>query len=301
MSDDQVFVNFSMNCLPARRDDGYASPPSWDAARGAVEGFCQLVADAGMGATLFVASDVCKRQREALRGLDNAGVEMGLLSDPRLEGFRGYLTSYKIDQQKEVISMGCSRFGDAFGREPETFRPAEFSANTDTFIAVCELGFHQGSFSLPERHVTACGSNWRGAYPFAHHVDPLDVLQPGTLELYDVPVTSDLDKTTLNGQEEFTPLFLGTEQADIETHAAFLVAQHLARMKRDDVHVKTISCLSTNCGDYAGADGRGAKMLALVIDTIRREADKHGMVIVPATFEQIHSEADRMYEAGKQT
>lgn len=301
MPEDRLLVSFTMNCAAVDRGAGYPGPSTWSAANKAAEGFADAVVSAGMKATMFVASDVCKRAVDALRACDKSGVEIGLLTDPRLEGFKGSLASYGIEHQKELISMGASTFTDALGREPKTFRPGEFSANNDTYIVLCELGFRQGSFSLPERHVVPECSNWRGAYPFAHHVDPLEVLQPGTLELYNVPVTSDFDKTTLNGQQDFTPLFLGSEQRDIDSAAAFLVSKHLKRMKSDNVHVKTLTCMSTNSANYADQTSHAAKMLAHIIDTIRRLADEQELALVPATLADIHEEADRLYKEGKHT
>lgn len=301
MPEDRLFVNFTMNCAPVDRGAGYPGPRSWPSASDAMVGFAAALASAGMKATMFISSDVCKRAVDALRACDKSGVEIGLLTDPRLEGFKGSLASYNIDHQKELISMGASAFADALGREPTTFRPGHFSANNDTYIVLCELGFRQGSFSLPERHVAPECSNWRGAYPFAHHVDPLDVLNPGTLELYNIPVTSDFDKTTLNGQQDFTPLFLGSEQSDIESSAAFLVAKHLKRMQTEAVHVKTITCVSTNSANYADPGSQPSRMLAHIIDAIRRAAGERQLHVVPATLADVHEEADRLYKEGKHT
>ena len=299
MTQDRLFVNFNLDCPPAKGGSSYPGPHSWDFAKATVDGFARTLADAGMKATLFAASDVCKRAATALNGLHESGVEVGLLTDPRFEGYKGFLGSYRIDQQKEIISVGAKTFEDALGRAPESFRPGEFSANNDTVIALCELEFRQGSFSLPERYAAARYCNWRGAYPFAHHVDPLDVRQPGTLELYDVPVTSDFNKTTLNGQEDFTPLFLGSEQLEAPEHAEFLVSNHIDRMKRDGVNVKTITCVSTTCANYEDRGSRASQALGHIIDTVRRLADENGLELAPATLAEIHGEADRLYKLGK--
>jgi len=301
MPEDRLFVSFTMDCPGVDRGAGYPGPASWPFAKKSMAGFVQALGAAQMKATLFLASDTCKRAGDWVRELPDSRIELGLLSGPRLEGYRGHLASYRLEHQKEIISLGVSTFQDVFEREPETFRPGEFSANNDTVIVVCELGFRQGSFSLPERDIASACSTWKGAYPFSHHMDPLDVLQPGTLELYDVPVTSDFDKTTLNGQEEFTPLFLGTEQKDIESNAAFLVSKHLDRMTREDIHVKTITCVSTNAANYADKESRASRMLAHVIETIKRLADERHLMLVPATLADIHAEADRLYKEGKLT
>ena len=301
MPEDRLFVSFTMDCPWVDRGTRYPGPASWPFAEKSMAGFVQALGAAQLKGTLFLASDTCKRAGDTVREFEDSRVELGLLSDPRLEGFKGSLAGYRVDHQKEIISLGVSTFQDVLGREPETFRPGEFSANNDTVIAACELGFRQGSFSLPERNVASSCSTWKGAYPFCHHMDPLDVLQPGTLELYDVPVTSDFDKTTLNGQEEFTPLFLGTEQSDIESNAAFLVSKHLERMTKEDIHVKTITCVSTNAANYADQDSRASRMLAHVIDTIKRLADERHLTLVPATLADIHAEADRLYKEGKLT
>ena len=301
MPEDRLFVSFTMDCPGVARGTGYPGPASWPFAKKSMVGFVQALGAAHLKASLFLASDLCKRVGDTVSEFDDSRVELGLLSDPRLEGFKGSLAGYRVDYQKEIISLGVSTFQNVFGREPETFRPGEFSANNDTVIAACELGFRQGSFSLPERDVASACSTWKGAYPFSHHMDPLDVLHPGTLELYDVPVTSDFDRTTLNGQEEFTPLFLGTEQRDIKSNAAFLVSKHIERMTREDIHVKTITCMSTNAANYADPGSRASQMLAHVIDTIKRLADEHHLMLVPATLADIHAEADRLYQEGKLT
>ncbi len=301
MARDKLFVSFTLDAPPAESGTSYPTPASWDAAESAMKGFAAAVADAGMKSTVFAASTTCKRLADALTELAEAGVEVGLLTDPRLEGYKGFLASYHIDQQKEIIGLGVEVFKDRLGRPPSVFRPGEFSANRDTVIALAELEFRQCSLSLPERYVLSRYSNWRGAYPFAHHVDPLDVRQPGTLELYDVPVTSDFDKTTLNGQEEFTPLFLGPEQLDAEQHAEMLVRSHLERMARENVHVKTIVCAATTCANYARADTSVSNALRHILDTVRRAAEEADLELAPATLAEIHDEADRLYREGKRS
>jgi len=301
MPRDPVFVSFTMNCAGADRGVGYQCPRTWSAAEASLEGFAQRLQEAELKGTLFVASDLCKRAGDTIRSLAAEGLEFGLLTDPRLEGFRGCLANYRIEQQKELINMGAVTLTGTLGRPVEAFRAGEFSANNDTAIVLCELGFRHTSFSLPERHVLGQQSNWRTAYPFAHHVDPLDVLHPGTLELYEVPVTSDFDKTTLNGQEDFTPVFLGTAHEDCGTNAEFLLGKHLARMKAETVHVKTLTCVSHNVQSYGEPDSPAAENLAVVIDTVRRLVDEHGLELVPATLAQIHDEADRLHKDGLHT
>jgi len=209
------------------------------------------------------------------------------------------LGSYRIDQQKGIIGLGVEAFKDRLSRDPESFRSGEFSASRDTLIALCELMFRQCSLSLPERYAVSRYSNWRGAYPFAHHVDPLDMKLPGTLELYETPVTSDFDKTTLNGQSDFTPIFLSPEQPDIQDHVDGLLANHLARMERDAVHMRTLTCTATTCADYRAPDTDTCKALSQIIDAVRRAADASGMSLAPATLAEIHDEADRLHPMGK--
>ena len=275
------------------------------AVRAAAEGLRVCYAGAGFHAT---AKHIFASFRDEVT-LGHAGCRS--FPDARVGGYSDWFVTAHFEKGKDRMRLTYGH-GSPFvfgmfegGGAAVTFKGVVtvWAGNERTgTLGVSVNGRHYGLFGSATSTWSGMGSATlvnenRGKEYFSLAILPDN--RPATLELYDVPVTSDFDKTTQNGQEDFTPLFLGAEQVDVQSHAEPLVANHLSRMKRDRVNVKTITCVSTTCANYADRETQASRSLAHIIDTVRRLADEHGLEFAPATLKEIHEEADRLYRLGK--
>ena len=300
MSSDSLYVTFTMDCEAIERDSPQGGPQTWGLAARAAEGFARTLLDAGMAATYFIIPDTARKQADLFRQLEKEGIELGMHCHPQIDGYKDFLAGYNVDQQKEIIDLGIRRWSGALGKQPETFRPGNASANDDTYIALVELGFTQGSVSLPERRHLGIKADWENAYPFAHHIDPLDRRVPGTIEFYEVPITSDLQKVGMNGRHDFTPRHLRIEYEDLESYAEDIIRTNVDRMVAENVDMKTLVFVTHNTQDYSDPNDASSARLRKMIELVKRLAGDYELKLVPATIVQVHDAADEAFANNRQ-
>ncbi len=287
-----LHVVFSMDCLPAGTTGGVRGPERWDAAAAAPRAFAEALAEEGMGGCFFIAPGAMKRLREAVVEVQQAGCEAALLCHPQLAGYQTHLGSYEYDRQREILALGREVWEDALGDSTATLRAGFFSANDYTLHAACMEGFRQGSCSLPGRVDGEQCSMWFGSYPFAHHTDPLDRMARGTMEFYEVPVTSEFDAVSHLSVETYTPPHLRIEEPDIHTYARALITEHLDRMDEDEVEVRTVSFVTSNLVGWGKAEDPHAERLKNLCCTLREVADERGMELDWRSLADLHDLAD---------
>jgi len=295
-----------MDCLPAGGVGDVRGPEDWDGAERAVRAFVGALAGQGMVGTLFVAPEALGRLRAALEEAAGAGCELGLLCHPQLAGYASYLGSYSFERQREILHQAREAWQDALGRAAETVRSGFFSANDHTFHAMVMEGFRQGSCSLPGRTDDEQCSIWRGSYPFPHHTDPLDRTAQGTMEFFEVPVTSDFEAASYLSYGSYTPPHLRIEEPDLHEYAQELVSRHLARMEGDGVPLKVVNFVTSNRVGWGLPEDPHVERLANLAAMLRELADRMGLRVRGAGVEGIHAawdavvraDASRLEEAG---
>ena len=215
-------------------------------------------------------------------------------------GYQACLGSYGYDQQRDIIRIGKTIWQDRLGEDPVNFRPGFFSANDYTYQILCMEGFSQGSCSLPGRVDPEQFSVWRKTCPFAHHTDPLDRKAPGSMEFFEVPVTSDFEATaTAPRAETFTPPHLRIEDPYTSQEAEALICKALDRAPADGVGVHTAVFVTHNAVGWGQAEDPHVERLRNLASLLRKVARGRGMVVVPAGLQAVHEQADRRWRAAR--
>ncbi len=226
-----------MNCEPPAKKAKQQGPATWEASARSIEGFCSRVMNAGYAATLFLSARVADEHAPLLEELADRGAELGLYLHPKHLGdtrFTNHLGTYREQEQHDLVAYAVDWFYDALNTRPQSFRPADFSANDATFGVLYGLGFRQGSVSKPGWDAPRLAARWSDAPEHAHYVDPHDRLQAGSLPFLEVPVTSDPSKGTLGGNAAD----LCIEAGDFERWHRPIITRRIAQMEqqRDEFH-----------------------------------------------------------------
>lgn len=192
-----------------------------------------------------------------------------------------------------MIESAADRFYDAIGSRPRSFRSGAFSASDATFQVLYELGFRQGSLSIPGRDLPRDAVAWIGAEPDPHYVNPADRLHAGTLPFLEVPVTSDPERLYRRG----FPYELCIENSGVEDWHRPLIERSLERLEADQVPFRAL-CLFTNNGPaYHRADDLHSitiENLFVYFDTL---ADRYDLV--PTTLAGAHQHFRQLAAAGE--
>jgi hypothetical protein len=291
---DRLHVVFSMDCLPAEGKGDVGGPESWQDAARAPAAFAEALADEGLGGTFFLAPEALGRLARTVEELRGRECELGLLCHPQLSGYQACLGSYKYDRQREIVAQGVELWSNALGEAPTTFRAGFFSANDYTFHVLCMHGFSQGSCSLPGRMDNEQCSMWFDAYPFAHHTDPLDRTAKGTMEFFEVPVTSDSSAASFISQETFTPPHLRIEEPEVHDYARDLVLRQLDGMAEEALEPKVVHFVTSNLVGWGRPDDPHVERLQNLCTMLRGVAEQRGMELHRASLSSVHEAADSL-------
>ncbi len=294
MADRKLYVVFSMDCLPAVGGGEVEGPSRWDEAESRPAAFAEALAEAGLKGTFFFAPEALGRMAETAAELGSGSDELGLLCHPRLSGYQACLGSYGYDRQREIIGLARKTWESRLGKPPRTFRGGFFSANDYTFHAVCMEGFRQGSCSLPGRRDEDQCSTWSETYPFPHHTDPLDRTAAGSMEFYEVPVSSDFEAGTYTAYETYTPPHLRIEEPDIHAYAEDLVERQLDRMAEDQVDLRTIHFVTSNLVGWGEEEDPHVERLGNLCTMLQGVAEQREIEIEPVCLEDLHRRADEL-------
>lgn len=294
---ESLYVAFTMDCLPAGGRGDVRGPERWDDAERSVAAFARALSDEGFGGTFFVAPEAAGRLRGVADELRTAGCEVALLCHPQLSGYQSYLGSHSYDRQREIVSLARRTWEQELGEAAGTFRPGFFSANDYTFHVLCMEGFRQGSCSLPGRVDNEQCSMWFGSYPFVRHTDPLDRTAQGTMEFFELPVTSDFEAATYLSYVTYTPPHLRIEEPDIHSYARDLIVRQLDRMGQDDLPFSFISFVTSNLVGWGKEDDPHTERLRNLCSMVREAAEERGMEPRWAPLSELHDLADRLLRA----
>ncbi len=291
-ADDKVKVIFSMDCLPADCPEGFRGAESWDSALREPVAFARALHELGFSGTFFIPPESLGRMQRTVDALIALGAELGMLCHPQLSGYPGWLGSYSFDRQSEIVGLGVATWQNAMGEHPDSFRPGFFSANDHTYHVLCMQGFHQGSCSLPGRQDNEQCSMWRRAYPYPHHTDPMDRLAKGSMEFYEVPVTSGFDAEPVLGTEMFTPPHLRVEDAGIHDYLPKLVDAHLDGQAEAQVKPRVVHLITSSLVQWGAPEDPHVERLQNLCESLAEVAAKRGLKLDPATLSSVHEEAD---------
>jgi len=284
-----LYVTFTMDC---ERIAEYApeggGPESWRVSEEAVQRFAEILQREGMKGGFYIQPETAERHKELFLDLEASGFELGMqfhCGNFRDLSFKKYLGSYSRKEQLHILRLAKEDWTEAIGRPPRSFRAGFFSMNNETYRVLHELGFKQSSSCIPGRNRPEVYAVWVGAYPYAHHVDPQNRLSPGSLELYEVPVTVNwLDRERL---KKGTPMDLRVEgKVPLEYHKE-TIQMNIERMVRLEIPIKTIVGITHNTEYFL----EKKSVLESMVSYVKEAAQRYGLNIVPSTLEEIHRAA----------
>jgi hypothetical protein len=282
----RLHVLFTMDCEPAATKWAPDGPKHWELSARSIEGFCSPLMNAGFLPTLFMAPRCADEHAPMLEELAGRGAEIGLQVHPpnMLDGrFKRMLGDYGAEDQRALIESASDDFTAALGFRPRSFRSGRFSANDNTFGILYELGFRQGSLSLPGRQVVRYAADWEGAAQEPHYTDRNDRLRVGSLPFLEVPVTSDPTQTFRPGY----PYELGIETGPFKGWHYEIIESQLARMAAEVVPFRTLCFYTGNTLPYHDSSLRFAQTIDALLDYLF-ETVSQTHEIVPVTVAGAH-------------
>lgn len=202
---DRVVLTLDVEC---DADGGptwrYSSPATFHGvSHGLGDVLAGILQRTGAVATLLVSNVVLRDQKsvDILRSLERA--ELGshlhgdfLPPDPRYEDPSGAITfdnqcEYPEDVERLKLHALGDLFHEAFGKTPTAFRAGRWSASGRTARLLTEMGYVADSSVSPHIHWTDRGRSvdFRHAPEQPYHPDPADIALPGTLPIWELPVS----------------------------------------------------------------------------------------------------------------
>jgi hypothetical protein len=291
-----LYILFTMNCEPVAIKSAKQGPKTWVQSARTIEGFCDRLSGMGYPATLFVSVACAEEHGPLLEELAGRNIELGLyVHPPALAGSRysRHLGNYAATDQRAIIAAAAERFYDAIGIHPRSFRSGAFSASDATFQVLYELGFRQGSLSIPGRDLPRDAVSWSGAETAPHYVNPSDRLGAGALPFLELPVTSDPDRWYRRG----FPYELCIENSSVEDWHRPLIESSLERLEADHAPFRSL-CLFTHNGlDYHRADDQHSITLEKLLAYLDTLAGRYELA--PTTLASAHQHFRQLMAGGE--
>ena len=288
-----LHIIFTMDCHPAATKGAPEGPKSWEQSVRAIDGFCNVVRDAGYPITLFFTPESAQMHAPFVDELLSTNMEVGLyIQPPSLSGtrYRQFLGQYADVDQQEIVLLAMQRFRDAVGVRPQSVRSAMFSASDRTFGTLYNLGFRQGSLSNPGRRVNKHSAVWTGAARDAHYVRPDSRLEPGDLPFFEVPITTDADQEHGGLAPD-----LMLEHGSFEKWQRPLIDGQLQRMEATGIPFKAL-CLGTrNCFAYHNRSDPARQTLDAVLAHLETFAESREGHLAYELYPTTVSGAHRLY------
>ncbi|MBY5774867.1 hypothetical protein HFN63_33105 [Rhizobium leguminosarum] len=114
----------------------------------------------------------------------------------------GLLTFEELD---ELIGILTETFKEKFGFQPLSFRSGSLSYNDHLAAVLVKHGYRADFSSVTGRVNNNYGSNWAGAYPYAHLANSANHFVPGDLPLVRIPLSVDREVEIRDGERRFHP------------------------------------------------------------------------------------------------
>jgi hypothetical protein len=261
---EKLYVVFSMDCERIAAESPPGGPETWDLSERSITAYNELLLAAGFPTTLFVVPECGERHADMLCELGRRGVDLGMHLHP--QSFLGlqynkYLGEYDAATQHDLIERGVNMLTSAFGSRPTSFRSGNLSASDDTFPILSELGFRQGSMSIPDRDIAEYVAHWAGAEPFVHWASATDLGAAGDLPFLELPVTTIPGRMQPNGAPYEMRIEFGSAE---EWHIPILEAA-LLEMERLESEFRAICIFTHNFHDYSDpSDDRNIALHGIV-------------------------------------
>jgi len=280
-----IHVAFTMDCERIAAESPPGGPASWELSERAIRGYSERLLERGHRPTLFLMPECAQRHADLLGRLAERGVELGLHVHPQSlldHRYQGYLGEYGAELQREILALAAALVKSATGVRPTSFRPGNFSASDDTYSALYDLGFRQGSVSDPGRCSPQYAAMWQGACPDPHYVNPADKLRPGGLPFLEVPLTTDPDRLQPSG----FPYELRIESGTFEDRHRPILEGALRRMEREGVAFRALCIFTHNTFPYDDPAAPRTVTLTQFLDYLDGLGQR--MSVIPGALREMH-------------
>jgi len=279
----QLHVIFTLDCPPAGARVEPHGPVHWEASARAIDAFCTTLLNAGFAPTLFLTPEAVEEHTPLCDDLLAAGADLGLFIQPqtvRGAQLRHYLGAYPAAQQRMIVAEALQRFEQALERRPLSVRSAMYSASDETFGVLSQLGFRQCSLSSPGRRVKKHGALWQHAPADPHYTSATSRLEPGTLPLLEVPVTTDATQNHGGLAPD-----LAIENGTVERWHRPLIAAQLERHEREQITFRVLCFVTSTRFPYYDRSSRYHQTLDQLLDHLLALDERYE--VMPATLGEV--------------
>ncbi|MCD4825239.1 MAG: hypothetical protein K8S55_11600 [Phycisphaerae bacterium] len=293
MSND-VLVLFTMDVELISAGENASGPQTNEEGAVRVREYMEVLGDYGYKPTFFIHPELGETQAEMFLELKAQGACLGL----HIHAAKFAPTRHKVElgalsfeQQKEVLTLGLEMFERYFGFRADIFRPGCFSSNDYTYKALNELGFKGGSICIPGRVWMDRYCVWAGADIHPHYANENIRQGPGDSPFVEIPLSVDISRLVRHplGFDHYFDLRPG----DVYSNANVIPRDHeqvlaniVRQLDNDKPVLKTIVIDVHNDRNFKDLSTTPAQQLKTVLDNLKPELAKYGMVPVSATYGQ---------------
>lgn len=276
------YVCWSIDCESSRKEIN-----DTELGKRAINGFCNILDSYGWKGTLFLIPEELKYMPELLIKKHEEGHELALHLHPDESGYpNGYMGTYSMEVQQEIIEKGMDEFKKILGISPVSIRTGFGSANDYTFKAISNAGLKYSSSSFPGRKLTSVASNWAGAPLYTHYANPNNRMLQDGLDLVEMPISVDWDTMVWGGLH---PQDLRVEYTDAKNHG-FLIRKCIKRQIDENLAFKALLPFTHNIFDYSDHKNFRRETMEGMIKEIIRTCNSLNQNIKGVTISQAAQE-----------
>lgn len=290
MSAARLFVTWTMDCETIQEESPVTGgPATWQRAERAMRGCVESLAARGHRTTLFLIPRLAEGLPGVVCELGAAGADLGLHMHPQTTDLGGdrRLGQLPPHKQRELLQQGGDRVAAVTGHAPTSYRSGCFSATWETFPLLTDLGFMQGSVTLPGRNSPAVGAVWANDVPFAHW-------RPGGAgrRFLELPTAAAPDDIGPQREAPCDPRHLRLEREGLAAWGPGLIREVVRRQADHDWWLKSVVVMTHNTRCYDDPNDPYRRNLELIAEALEATAEECGLELTPATLAEVRAAAN---------
>lgn len=283
-----------MDVEPASSGAGTSGPKNNKEGAQRIEEYVEVIGNYGYTPTFFIHPELGEDLVDLFLEMKKRGACLGLhihSTKFTLSRHDAEMGSLSFEEQKKILEAGTDLFKKYFGFRPNIFRPGCFSANDHTYKALNESGFIGGSICIPGRVWTDRYCIWAGAYPYVHYANENIRQMPGESQFVEIPLSVDMSKIVRHplGFDHYFDLRPGDVYSNenvVERDHRTVLANIVKQLANDKPILKTIVIDVHNDRNFKDLSTVPAQQLRTVLENLKPELDKYGLIPVNATYEE---------------
>jgi peptidoglycan/xylan/chitin deacetylase (PgdA/CDA1 family) len=291
MNSQQLVVTWTMDCETVQEESpATGGPATWDLAERSMRGYVESLAARGHKVTLFLIPRLAEGLPEAVRELGAAGADLGMHLHPQTTdlGYDRHLGQLPVETQRVLLEQCRDRVAAVTGQPPTSFRPGCFSGTWETFPILMDLGFTQGSVTLPGRNNPAVGAVWGNETPFAHWRQG----RAGQRFL-EMPTAAALEQIGPHREAPCDPDHLRLERDRIADWGPDLIQEYVRYQVERDWWLKSVVVMTHDTRYYDDPSDPYRRNLERIADALESTAAEFGLELAPATLAEVRALKDQ--------